>query len=187
MKGAGPLMDAKLDSKTYLSNMFFDILSDFCCVWIKSFQKVQIWQQQKFYNQNGCKKMQNLTQIPNLLKNFSQKLTNKKVLCKSFFKIIRKSWKSSYFHHIFVKGTVSRKLHYINRKLSLLALDGTQNILKLLNRYLINYAQSLQRFTGYFTFKVPASAQVLASACKPLWKFHICQGCVIYKGFICYI
>jgi len=149
MKGAGPLMDAKLDSKTYLSNMFFDILSHFYCVWIKSFQKVQIWQQQKFYNQNGCKKMQNLTQIPNRLKTFSQKLTNKKVLCKSFFKIIRKSWKSSYFHHIFVKGTVSRKLtpmlHYINRKLSLLALDSTQNILKLLNRNLINYVQSLQR------------------------------------------
>jgi len=28
-------------------------------------------------------------------------------------------------------------------------------------------------FTRYFTFKVPASAQVLALACKTLWKFHV--------------
>ena len=36
-------------------------------------------------------------------------------------------------------------LHYINQKLSLLVLDGTQKNLKLLNRYLINYVQSLRR------------------------------------------
>ncbi len=51
-------MSAKLKSKTYLLNMFFDFLSRFLRVWLQSFQKVLIWQKKQIFliNQKDIKK-----------------------------------------------------------------------------------------------------------------------------------
>jgi hypothetical protein len=41
IKNTGPLMGAKLKSKTHLQNTFFDFLSHFLRVWLQLFQRIR--------------------------------------------------------------------------------------------------------------------------------------------------
>ena len=53
MKYTDPVMDAKLKSKTHLQNTFFDFLSRFLRVWLKSLKKVLIWHKKILLSKNA--------------------------------------------------------------------------------------------------------------------------------------
>jgi hypothetical protein len=48
MKNTGPLMGAKLKSKTHLLDTFFDFFSRFLRVWLQSLKKVLMWPKKIF-------------------------------------------------------------------------------------------------------------------------------------------
>ncbi len=57
IKNTGPLMGAKLKSKTHLQNTFFYFLSRFLRVWLQSLKKVLIWPKNFFFLiEKGVKK-----------------------------------------------------------------------------------------------------------------------------------
>ncbi len=71
-------MGAKLKSKTYLQNTFFDLLRRVLRIWLQSLQKVLIWPQK-----------------------FAPKMHQKKVTSKTSLTNMSKSEKSAYFRHVF--------------------------------------------------------------------------------------
>jgi hypothetical protein len=100
MKNAGPLLNAKLKSKTQLQNTFFYFLSHFFAHLASKFSKSAnmkkkfSWKKQKRYQ-----KMLILNILKKLLRNASNKVISKTRLTN-----IRKSEKSGYFCHVFANN-----------------------------------------------------------------------------------
>jgi hypothetical protein len=82
-------MHAKLNSESHLWNTFFDFLSLFLCVWLKSLQKVQKWPQKFFFSNNYHmvikKKPQNLMPSSNSVEKVQKSLHKESYRAENFW------------------------------------------------------------------------------------------------------